>query len=288
MNTNTHCQLCQLSKHLKSIEKYDEEDRKVFIKGFMEILLEYSDTKPSPWIGARANELKKKIFNISDFYAGDKEHYNNLILSIEKRISDEIDKSADPLKKAISYALIGNYIDFDAVKDVNEDKLFELINDEKMSCVDEKTYSSFVSDLKKTRKLVYLTDNCGEIVFDRMLIERIPIYNKDIETTVIVRGDNVINDATVKDARYVGLDKLCKVIGNGTPYASTIFDEISDEAKDAIRNADLIISKGQGNLEGFLGNGFNTYYMFLVKCDFFVKKFNLPRFTPVFRNEKDF
>ena len=104
--------------------------------------------------------------------------------------------------------------------------------------------------------------------------------------TVLTRGQPTLNDATVDDAHTVGLDAEFPVIGNGTDYPGTVLEEISDAALKAVQEADLIIAKGQGNFETLNGCGANIYYLFLCKCNLFVRRFAVPRLTGMLVNER--
>jgi uncharacterized protein with ATP-grasp and redox domains len=139
--------------------------------------------------------------------------------------------------------------------------------------------------LGRAKRLVYLTDNCGEIVIDKLMIEQICKINPELHVTVIVRGKEILNDATMEDAIQVGLDQITTVTGNGSNIAGTCLDEISEEAKNLIEQADFIISKGQGNFETLQECGLNIYYLFLCKCMMFANRFQVPRFTGMLLND---
>ena len=108
-----------------------------------------------------------------------------------------------------------------------------------------------------------------------------------LEMTVLVRGEEIANDATMVDARQVGLDKVTRVLGNGSDIAGTELSELSEEALSLIREADVILSKGQGNFETLQYCGLNIYYLFLSKCEYFAKHFDVPLFTGLFVRELD-
>ena len=108
-----------------------------------------------------------------------------------------------------------------------------------------------------------------------------------LDIAVIVRGQEVLNDATMKDAKEVGLTEIVKVIGNGSAIAGNSLGYISAEAEELIRTADVVISKGQGNFETMFGEGLNAYFIFMCKCEMFVERFGLTQFSSVFLNEKD-
>ena len=95
----------------------------------------------------------------------------------------------------------------------------------------------------------------------------------------------MLNDCTIEDAKQIGLDKLVNVYGNGTAVAGTVLEKISPDTKAIIDNADLVISKGQGNFETLHHCGKNIYYLFLCKCEMFAKRFNVQKFTGIFIND---
>ena len=152
----------------------------------------------------------------------------------------------------------------------------ELLNDADRFVIDEKQYDELTDDLRKAKKMVYLTDNCGEIVMDKLLIREIQKKYPDLQVTVLVRGAEVINDATMEDAVQVGLTEVAKVISNGSDIAGTWLEEISEEAKEALEEADVILSKGQGNFETLRKCGMNIYYIFCASVICLLIPFRFP------------
>ena len=169
---------------------------------------------------------------------------------------------------------------------MTDEKLFALLREAKNSALDENTLQLFRQDLSKAKKLTFCTDNCGEIVLDKLLIQTLRKLYPALQITVMVRGENVINDATIEDAQQIGLTDVAPVIGNGTAIPGTDPASLSGSAKEAFESADLIISKGQGNFESLSGCGCNIYYLFLCKCDHFVQMFGLRQFEGVFTHER--
>ena len=115
-------------------------------------------------------------------------------------------------------------------------------------------------------------------------------YGSDISENGIkhtLRGKKILNDATMEDARMIGLTEIADVIDNGTEIAGTCLELIDIKAKECIEAADVIISKGQGNFETLNGCGLNIYYLFLCKCEWFVKRFGMEQFKGVFINDKN-
>lgn len=225
--------------------------------------------------------LKEKI-NIDDLYFKEKKFYNNKMLLIEKDIMDIINSSDDKLLSALKYAMAGNFIDFGAMKNVDNKLLREIIDTALKQDIDIYTYGIFKKEILNVKKLCYILDNAGEIVFDKLFIKIIRELNQDIEIDIIVRGKPVLNDATYKDAIDARIDKFGKIIENGTDIPGTDMKEINEETRKSIFSSDLIISKGQGNFETLYGTDKNIYYIFLCKCDMFTKMFSIKKYDGIF------
>jgi len=287
MRANSMCISCILSKQEKQIREYKDENKKSeYMHDVLEILYKYGQTESTPWIAEQINDLHVKYWGSTMDYSELKRQYNDLLLEKEAGLEALIREASDPVKECIKYVCAGNYIDFSAVGNVNEktfDLLLEKVADED---VPEDEYCKFKNDLQKAKTLVYLTDNCGEIVLDKVFIKFIKETYPELDITVVVRGADVLNDATLADAKEVGLTELVTCIDNGTAAPGTVMKNLSTKARTVIDNADVVISKGQGNFESLYGEGVNPYYMFLCKCELFVKRFGLERFKSVFMREE--
>ena len=134
--------------------------------------------------------------------------------------------------------------------------------------------------------MVYITDNAGEIVLDGLLMEQLLAIRPDLQLTALVRGGFVLNDATLEDAQAVGLPALVPVVGNGNALPGTVWHALSDQARALLADADMIVAKGQANFETLHESGLNIYYLLLCKCDYFVRRFQVPRLTGMFVNER--
>lgn len=281
------CLSCMTKIHLDKYPKDATDDKKVeYMQRVLKVLAEAPDRYGAPVIVRTINQIQDEMFGMKQDYAEIKSHYNQIMMNHEEQVNNKLAKAADSVKMAIQYAMIGNYIDFGARINVNEEQLTELLNDSDRFVIDEKQYGELVEDLSNADKLVYLTDNCGEIVMDKLLIREIKKKYPDLEVTVLVRGYDVINDATMDDAMQVGLNQMAEVIPNGSDIAGTWLEEISEEAKVVLNEADVIISKGQGNFETLRKCGMNIYYIFLCKCDLFANTFQVPKLTGMLINEK--
>ena len=289
MAISSFCIGCILRRQEERIRElpFAEDVKECFMKELCGVIAESPKEATSPVFVEQIRELFKKYFDIVDDYKGEKKHYNELMLGSEDVLREMIAGAEEPLKEALRLARIGNYIDFGALNEVNEKKLGELFAESENDTVDEKEWTALKADLGKAKTLVYLTDNCGEIVLDKLFIKEIKKEYPQIDITVIVRGGNVLNDATMEDAKTVGLTEVVKVMGNGSNIAGNSLGYISKEAESLIRGADVVISKGQGNFESLNGCGLNIYYLFLCKCDWFVRRFQMKRLAGVLVNDRN-
>lgn len=287
MQANSMCISCLLSKQERLIRQFDDEKKKSeYMHRVLEILYNRGQTESTPWMAEQINQLYKSFWGDMEDYSLIKQQYNQLLLEKEKGIELHIRNADDPIKECIKYVCAANYIDFSAVENVNERTFETLLEKVKDEVVSEEEYRNFRSDMESAKKLVYLTDNCGEIVLDKLFMKCIKEEFPHLQITAVVRGENVINDATLEDAKQVGLTEVVHCIGNGNGAPGTVPKRLSDEAMLCMQNADVIISKGQGNFESLFAEGFNPYYLFLCKCELFVRRFGLERYQSVFRKEE--
>lgn len=287
MHAGSMCISCILSKEEQAIRQFPDEERKSdYMHQVLGILYRYGQTESSPGLTEKLEYLYEKFWGTAKDYKAQKHKYNQLLLEMEPGIERQISSSHDPLEQCIKYVCAANYIDFSAVDDVNEKTLGELL--ERAACQDipRDEYLRFREDLQDAKEVAYLADNCGEIVLDKLFVKFIRQIFPQLHVTVIVRGADVINDATMEDAREVGMDLVASCIGNGNAAPGTIVRRLSNEAKEVLTNADLIISKGQGNFESLYGENLNPYYLFLCKCELFVRRFHMKQYQSVFVREE--
>ncbi len=288
MKLSAYCMSCLVKRQLEQITDFkDEELKSIYMKRILSTISEAKEQETAPIIMPKINKLYQEYFGALYSYETIKKQYNNLMLHKEESIWNEIRASDDSLLEALKYSRVGNYIDFGAMENVDDDKLNNLLESIRQEHIDSRQYQAFTKDLQNACELVFLTDNCGEVVLDKLLIKCIRNQYPEIHVTVIVRGESVINDATMEDARMIGLTEIADVIDNGTEFAGTCLGQIDIKAKECIEAADVIISKGQGNFETLNGCGLNIYYSFLCKCEWFVKRFGMERFKGVFINDRD-
>ena len=288
MKLNSKCMACQIRKQEAKIRHFNDEDRK---KQYMEAIRQrFEHPKDDDCVPSISTELKKFYCSfwgvpMEDFTRINKE-YDQLMLDLEAELRSTIRYSEDPLKAALIYARTGNYIDFAALPEVSKETALSLIKSENKDDLDEQEYRQFCQDMKKAENVVYITDNCGEIVLDKIAIQILKKIFPNIRITALVRGLPAGNDATMEDAEFCGLTDVVPVLGNGNDVGGTWLHGISTHARELLYNADVIIAKGQGNYETLHGCGLNIYYLFLCKCDWFQQLFHAKLLQGMFINEK--
>ncbi|GAB4485644.1 MAG: ARMT1-like domain-containing protein [Thermodesulfovibrionales bacterium] len=191
-----------------------------------------------------------------------KAEFNEIALGLYPALKQRVAESADPLWTASRLAIAGNIIDFGIFTSVD---IEGSVSRALAPGISRDDYASFREDLGKARRVLYLLDNAGEIVFDRLLIEELCAAGMDV--TAVVKGGPVLNDVTIADARQAGIDRVCRVIDNGSDAIGTILEWTSPGFREEMQAAELIVSKGQGNFETLEPSGKRTYYLFQSKCD---------------------
>ena len=283
------CLSCLAGLYLEKYPKNISDGEKVaYMQQVLRLMAEAPLTDSAPVIVKKISEIYEHMFGApQDEYGEVKWHFNEVMMNREHELEAKIEEAEDSLKRAIQYAMIGNYIDFGAMKNVDEEYLTTLLDKAGENPISDAVYGLLKKELEEGQKLVYLTDNCGEIVLDKLLIHRIQKQFPHLELTVIVRGGDVLNDATMVDAKQVGLTDMVKVIGNGNDIAGTWMEAVSEEARNAMDQADVILAKGQANYETLRECGRNIFYLFLCKCEMFAREFEVPQYTGMLVSEKN-
>lgn len=282
------CINCVLEKNLNLCP--DDMDGKIrieYMQRLMKILADASLDVCVPALNPAIYQLKKEMLGIEpEDYTETKRYFNELMMAKAEGIQKKIQEAEDPFRLALQYAMTGNYIDFGAVEHVNEEDLEALLEKAAQIPLREQELEQLQKEIGQAKNIVYLTDNCGEVVMDKLFIEEIKNKNPEANLTVLVRGEEILNDATMVDAKQIGLTELVPVLGNGSGIAGTSLKDISREARELLEKADVILAKGQGNFETLQMCGLNIYYLFLCKCDMFRMRFHVPKFTGMLVNDR--
>lgn len=271
MIANSRCIACNLSKKEEKIRKHsDEKKKKEFIQKVTGILYKYGDIESTPMLDKRIQDIYNEYYEEETDYVALKHKYNQYMLEREDEIKEHL-KEAKNIKDYIKYVCVGNYIDFGVTGNIDDQMLDDLLKKIDSLNIPEQEIKYLEEELKQAKTLLYITDNCGEIVLDKIFIEELKKRYGNLEITVMVRGGLAINDATIEDAQEIGLTKIVPVISNGAAIAGTVKEQLSKEARKQLDSADVIIAKGMGNFESMYQEGINPYYLFLCKCDLFTR-----------------
>ena len=284
MRLDSQCILCLLKRHSETAAKYGDEGQvTAFTRDLMHMICAGPVEMSAPFYTPGITKLFTEHFGLADDrFAEEKEASNRYALERFDRLTQMVRSAADPLYAGLQGAILGNYIDFSALQgEVSFEKLDAMLELLHTIEVDRATFEALRADLGRGKELLYLTDNAGEIVFDRVFLEVIRDTFPNLSITVCVRGGPAQNDATRADAQAIGMP--FRVIDNGTRIPGTVLELASEELNAALSTADVIIAKGQANVETLLDtdHGYNVYYAFLVKCKRFIDRFGKAKLTPM-------
>jgi uncharacterized protein with ATP-grasp and redox domains len=216
-----------------------------------------------PEIAQQVYRIVAEITGTSDPYKEAKQYANQSAMSLYARMKDLIDYSDEALESACKLAIAGNAIDLGARAEFGS--MYSIIEDSVGYQLDQQHYRQFKESIGQSDLILYIADNAGEIVFDRLLIEQL-LQIKKFKIVFAVREKPIINDATLDDALQVGLNEVATIISNGSDAPATILSQCSPKMRGYYQAADLIISKGQGNYESLSDRSENIFFLLKVKC----------------------
>ncbi len=262
MKTYLDCLPCFLRQALEASRMAtndQQKQREVLDKVMQELQgLELGGMKP-PDIADRVHYMVRKITSDGDPYKKLKDEFNDRALFMYPDMKDKVEDSDDPLLTATKLAIAGNIIDFGPNSNFDLEGTVEDVLDQDFG-IDH--FDGFKKELDDAEEIVYLADNSGEIVFDKLLLERM----EDKKVIFVVKGGPILNDAMLEDAEYVGIDQLAELetVSNGLPNTGPKRD--SEEFKRWMKEKDMVISKGQGNYEALSDSDLNIFFLLKAKC----------------------
>jgi hypothetical protein len=246
---------------LLEAEKIPVEAKNYFTREMAGLYMQQASYFSAPAFSRELHHILQKYSLNDDHYKLEKKKSNDQVLALYDDFKKQVLETDDPFQMALRLAVAGNIIDFAVGNSFDLQETIEKVLHSRFA-VDHSV--ELRQAVQKANTVLYLGDNAGEIVFDKLFIETLMHPN----LFYAVRGAPVINDATLEDASYVGMDSVADVLSNGYDAPSTLLDHCSPEFKALFQQADVIISKGQGNLEGlFDQTGKNIFFLLMVKCD---------------------
>ena len=264
MKTYLECIPCFVRQTLE-VARMTTDDTSVHERALREVLHHAAEMDMSaspPAMGRAIHRIVRRITGVADPYMEQKKRFNAFALGLYPEFSLRIEESADPLSAAVHLAAAGNIVDLGVKSGLDQQQIYEALEHALTDTLDPSELEAFRDGVQKATDILYLGDNTGEIVFDRMLIERLPRE----KITFAVRGKPIINDALMQDAIDTGIANLVPVIDNGSDVPGTILAECSPEFTERFRRADMIIAKGQGNYETLSDVDAPITFILKIKC----------------------
>lgn len=260
MQTSLDCFPCILRQAIEAsrMAGATPSQQKIIVKKTLNLLQETTEESISPAIGAQVHQFVREITGENDPYALVKEKATSEALSLLPTLRNKVNTSQDKLEMALRLSIAGNIIDFGYTSDYDLLKVIDQALEQDFAINDLPLLHEL---LKKAKFVLILGDNAGEIVFDRLLIEALPL-----PVTYVVRGGPVLNDATIDDAIAAGIDQVATLVDSGARIPGTILSECSADFQSLFQSADLILSKGMGNYETLSTMPGPIFFLLIVKC----------------------
>ena len=240
----------------------DNELRERILREVLSYLSEKSFEGTAPSIGRDIHGIVKTLTGDTDPYYKAKKDSNTLALKLIPSLKGSIRNSFDPFETALRLAIAGNIIDYGQGDTIGEETIKNALSQCLTQPIERDAIENLKQELSRASNILYLADNAGEIVFDRLLIDELQHY----PVSLAVRGKPIINDALREDAAIAGIDKVIEVIDNGADIPGTIIEECSQEFRERFFESDLIIAKGQGNYETLSNTPKKIFFLLKVKC----------------------
>jgi len=263
MKTSHRCLPCFIEQTLSVLRMTaaTPQQTETVLRQALSLLSQIDFDATPPQTARLLHALIREKLDHPDPYADEKRRYQTLALQLYPQLQQQVKESVDPLVTALKLSIAGNSIDHGVYHSMDEARALQAI--------DSALHLPLVGDVEWLRReinaaesILFLADNAGEIVLDRLLIEQMPLH----KTTVVVRGKPIINDALYAEARQAGLTEIVRVMDNGDNTPGTDLLQCRPEVCNAFDTADLILAKGQGNYETLSDTDANIVFLLKAKC----------------------
>jgi damage-control phosphatase, subfamily I len=256
------CVICAVDSFNTMVKKglIPEENQQPGMKEMLHFLATMDYTKTPLHMGQIQHRIIRKWANNLDPYLAEKQLYNSVMMAHYDELKREVDASDDPFELALRLAVAGNVIDFGSNHGLDIHETLDKVRTAPFVIYD---IEPLRRDLQQAQTVLYLADNAGEIVLDKLFLETINHPN----VWLAVRSNPVINDVTLADIAHLGLEAFARIIPNGSDAPGTLLEYVSSEFKAIFEQADLIIAKGQGNFEGLASVRAPLYFLLMAKCE---------------------
>lgn len=261
MKTYLDCYPCFLRQALDATRRTgasDEMQQEILLKAMDELKSLPSGTTP-PEIAYKIHQLVRQKTKAVDPYKQAKNKATQEALALYPKLKEMVSTARDPLEMAVRIAITGNIIDLGVTDSYDIEVTLNRVLTQPLAIND---LASLRRQLAASSSILYLADNAGETVFDRVLIEQL---QKPI--TYVVKAGPIINDATHEDAIAAGIDRVAEIIDNGSQAPGTMFEQCSASFLKRFKQAELIIAKGQANYESLSEYSAPIFFLLQAKCD---------------------
>ncbi len=288
MKLSLECLPCLLNQAVRLAKEHlsSEQEQSELVREILRVLANVDNDDSAPQVTQKMQRLFKEYLQNDDPYREAKHYYNTEMLKLEQEFEELVNRAEHKVEAAMKLAAAGNIIDFGPGHDISRENVMAVIRQTLEHEFASHAVRTLKSQLQASQSMLYLGDNAGEIVFDKIFIRTIKAAYPQLEIWFAARGEAVLNDITEDDAYFVGMDKIAYVINNGTDIPGTALEHCSVQFRKVFRESDVIIAKGQGNFESLHGCGRkNLHYLFLCKCDLFTQLFGAAKNGVVLMSE---
>ncbi len=268
MKTHLECLPCTVNSYLRLADTgvIPEEKKEELMRQLLSFLSEADYKYSPPEMGAELHRMIRKSLQNPDPYLKIKKKYNQMMLDLYPSFTEMVEQSDTPFDTAMRLAIGGNVIDFGAKYQFDVMETIHSAMESELAIDDS---AKLQHALGKAQSVLYIGDNCGEIVLDKIFLEHLDVPEK----IFVVRGAPIINDITLDDASMVGMEKVARVVSTGDDSPGAVWERSSEEFRSLFNKADVVISKGQGNLEGLIERKHkNLYYLLVTKCELIAER----------------
>jgi len=283
MKTYLDCIPCFLRQTLNTCRliNTDDKTRERVLREVPTELAKIDLSPPPPVMGGYIHRIIRKLTSLSDPFADVKQDSNTLVLDMAEELDTMIESSKDRFDTAMRIAIAGNIIDYGTPHHLTPEIIREVIRKSLDTPITGEP-QELLGAVEKANSILYIADNAGEIVTDRLFIEHLPTE----KITLAVRGYPILNDVTYQDAETAGLTKIVNVIDNGADFPGTVLEKCSEEFLECFNSSDLIIAKGQGNYETLSEVPKDIFFLLKVKCHVLAHDLDTPVGSMVVRRSQ--
>lgn len=273
MKTYQDCIPCFVKQTISVLEMIncDDNNRETILRTVLQHLSGIDFHLSPPEMARNIHRIIRETSGIADPFLSEKNRYQDLALQLLPQLEQNLLLSNDPFSSAILLAIAGNSIDHGVYHDLSEEQALYAI-EQGLNVPLTGDVDQFLRAIEQADTILYLADNAGEIVLDKLLLQQLPLD----KVTFVVRGGPILNDALLADAEQAGITELVPVIDNGDDTPGTILKFCSKEFQQVFNDADLIISKGQGNYETLSEEPGNIFFLLKAKCNVVAKDIGCP------------